>query len=203
MPNTIRSVRDLRRSQIIAAARELVGERGLEGLTIGALERKLDFTRGVITYHFRDKGEIEVAVLESALEEIDRATLAEARVSQTFADRVRAVVDTKVRGMLAHREAQAILMSYWVRLPSDRRIAALNAKLFAGWRAQAVTLVRLGQSQGSVAPHVPESEFAALLVGSVLGIVLQIVFDPTRDSADALIEEAVQWVLSRCAAAPS
>src|SRR5205814_9753674 len=52
------SLRDLRRAQIVAAAREIVAGDGLESLTIGALEKRLGFSRGVITYHFRDKDEI-------------------------------------------------------------------------------------------------------------------------------------------------
>src|ERR1700722_2409301 len=65
------SVRDLRRGQILTAARRLVAEHGLEALTIGALEDRLAFTRGVITYHFANKDEIVRAVFASAIDEID------------------------------------------------------------------------------------------------------------------------------------
>ena len=57
------TVRDLRRAQIIAAARAIVCRDGLDALTIGALEQKLAFTRGVITYHFAGKDDIVRALL--------------------------------------------------------------------------------------------------------------------------------------------
>lgn len=193
----IRTVRDLRRSQIVAAARSLVAEGGLEALTIGALEKRLDFTRGVITYHFRDKDEIVTAVLDSAVEEIDSATFAHVRSSGSFQDRVRVVLTTKVRGFLSHGEARAILVSFWSRIPADARAAEQNARLHAAWREQALTLVRAGQAAGAFDPSVPADAVAALMVGTVLGIVVQAAFDPPAVDVDALIEEATRTLMAR------
>src|SRR5207249_7078413 len=106
------SVRDLRRAQIVAAARALVARGGLEALTVSALEKRLRFTRGVITYHFRGKDEIVRAVLASAVDEIDRATAEEVQASLDFAAKLEAVLRTKVRGFLENREAAHVLLSF-------------------------------------------------------------------------------------------
>src|SRR5688572_18339107 len=126
-----RTVRDLRRGQIIAAARAVVAEGGLEALTIAALEERLGFTRGVITYHFRDKDEIVDAVLASAVAEIDAATLAEVGASQDFEAKVEAVIRTKVRGFLERVEATRILVAFWGRIHQDPRARNANAQLYA------------------------------------------------------------------------
>src|SRR5437773_5389573 len=99
------TVRDFRRAQVIAAARSLVAEEGLEALTIGALEERLAFSRGVITYHFRNKDEIVEAVLAHAVAEIEEALRAELRASESPEERVGAVLRSMVRGFLAHPEA--------------------------------------------------------------------------------------------------
>ncbi len=192
----IHTLRDLRRSQIVAAARAIVAERGLEALTFAELEARLAFTRGVITYHFKDKDEIVLAVLESAVSDFDAGALAEVRARDTLPDKVRAAIEGRVRGLLERPEAMLILVSFWARVRSDPSIAEPNARLFRQWRAQAATLVRLAQAEG-VATGLDPATGAALLVGQVVGIVTQVLFDPTALSIDALIDEATATTLAR------
>lgn len=190
------SVRDERRGQIIAVARALVAEGGLEGLTIGAIEKRVPFTRGVITYHFADKDEIVGAVLESVVEEIDRATFAELHDVGTFPERIRAVLRSKVRGFLRHAEARACLVSYWSRVASDERARAMNQRLFASWRAQAVGLLGAAKKAGDARSDVDADAVAALLVGLVVGIVVQTAFDDS--DVDRLVDEAASMVVAHC-----
>jgi AcrR family transcriptional regulator len=195
------TVRDLRRGQIIAAAREIVAGRGLEALTVGALEQRLDFTRGVITYHFRDKDEIVKAVLASAIDEIDRATAAEVQASLTFPEKLEAVLRTKVRGFLENREAAHILLSFWGRILHDRRVREVNARLYRTYRAQSERLLADGRKAGVFAA-VPAGALAALLVGTVIGIVVQAIFEPGAIDPDACVREAARALLARLNARP-
>jgi AcrR family transcriptional regulator len=197
-----RTVRDLRRRQIIAAARALVAKGGLEALTIGALERRLGFTRGVITYHFRGKDEIVDAVLASAIEEIDAATAAEVRASAGFGEKLEAVLRSKVRGFIDHREAGLTLLAFWGRIHRDRRARETTARLYAGYRQQSAHLLALGIEAGAVAAPPPSAaEFAALLVGTVVGIVVQSYFEPGAIDPDACVREAARTFLARLAPA--
>jgi AcrR family transcriptional regulator len=192
-----RTVRDLRRGQIVAAARTLVAQGGLDALTFGALERRLDFTRGVITYHFRDKEEIVAAVLESAVEEIDRAADAEVRAGAGADDRLRAVIGSMVGGFAAHAEARTILVSFWSRIPADPQATLLNSRLYASWRKRAAALIRAGQAEGRFAADVRPDAVAATLVALVVGIVVQSAFDPGAVDVDAMVGEATASVLAR------
>lgn len=193
----MRSVRDLRRSQIIAAARTLVAKGGLEALTIGALEKRLGFTRGVITYHFRDKEEIVDAVLVSAIADIDAATAAEVKASDSFPEKVAAVIRSKVRGFLDKPEAAWILLSFWGRILTDRRVRNGNARLYRDYREQSAFLIEEGKRAGVFAGDVPVEEMAALLVGTVIGIAVQVYFEPGAIDPDACIREAATTVLAR------
>jgi len=198
MNEEIRTVRDLRRHQIVAAARSLVAEGGLEALTIGALERRLEFTRGVISYHFQDKEEIVAALLESAVLDIDTATFARAAAQSTFEDRVRSVFKTKVEGFLSHRESHRVLMSLWTRTDADPRAAELHARLFGGWRAQAVSLFKHAISAGECRADLSPERLAGILVGNVVGVVVQVTCEKDALNVQELIEEAAEQTLARC-----
>jgi AcrR family transcriptional regulator len=184
LPDDLRS---LRRAQIIAAARTLVARDGLEGLTIARLEKQLGYTRGVITYHFRNKDEIVAALLESAIDEIDQATRAEVAAATNALDRAAAVIRAVVRGFLTRVEAVRIVISFWGRL-HEPRIRAANARLYARYRKQTARTLGGRAEDGAL---------ATVIVGVVLGIAAQVYFDPRRVDVDAAVEEAIAAVQAR------
>ncbi len=194
--NAIGSIRDLRRQQIIRAARRIVAEEGLEALTIGTLESRLDFSRGVITYHFANKDEIVLAVLDSAIDEIDAATRAEVQEHASAEEKICAVLRATIEGFVGHREATRILISFWGRIPSSPEIRKINARLYASYRKEAARLVRAGRKSGELA-DVPPDAIAALLVGIVIGVATQAYFDHAAIDVAKVIDEAQRTVLAR------
>src|SRR5262249_13114211 len=98
------TLRELRRGQIVAVAQKIVADEGLEALTIGSLEARLAFSRGVITYHFQNKDDIVHAVLESAIEEINAGIDAQLGANLSAEEKLRTLLKMYVRGFLEHVE---------------------------------------------------------------------------------------------------
>jgi AcrR family transcriptional regulator len=193
------TVRDFRRAQIVAAARRIVAEQGLEALTFGALEEQLAFTRGVITYHFASKDEIVRAVFASAIGEIDAAVQSEVEAGATIDEKVRAVLRANVRGFVDRAEAGRVILSFWGRLSADPEVRRLNAELYARYRARSTKLLKRARDAGEIAKIDPAT-MGALLVALVLGIATQHYFEPGAIDVDAAIEEAARTVSARLAA---
>jgi AcrR family transcriptional regulator len=192
----IKSIRDLRRGQIVAEARAILAEEGLAALTIGTLEKRLPFSRGVITHHFANKEDIVEAVLDDALADIDAATRLDVAAGDSIEDKVRAVLRTKVRGFLAAVEAARVLLAFWGRLGTDPRSSERNAALFQRYRNQSARLLRDGQQQGIFRADLDVDAMAGLLVGQVLGIVLQSLFDPDHVDVDRMIDAATRAIMA-------
>jgi AcrR family transcriptional regulator len=184
------SIRGQRRDQIVAVARQLVAEGGLEALTIGKIEAKVPFTRGVITYHFDNKAEIVDAVLLSAIEEIDRGTFAQLATSGSLREQVAAVLGGMIRGFRDHSDASQILMTFWSRIPRDPHAAAVNQALYARYRGYAAELIRASGTDVDV------EALSALLVAIVIGTVAQLVFEPGFLSTGRLVDTAVDVVMA-------
>lgn len=180
-------LRDLRRGQILTEARNLVAAGGLTALTIGALEQRLPFTRGVITHHFANKHAIVLAVLESAVTEIDAATRTDVAAVATFAERVEAVLRSKVRGFLDSSEASWILLAFWGRVRSDPDSARVAGALFASYREQSGQLLRWAQERREARTDAEPDAFGATLVGVVIGIVTQALLAPDEVDVEAAI----------------
>lgn len=165
------ALRARRRAQIVAAARAIVARDGLEALTFAALEGELGLTRGVVTWHFRNKDEVVRAVLDDAVAEIDAVALAAIRAEATFPDRARAVVREMVRGWRSDSGAGRVLVALWGR--SDALALEVNEALYGRYRAWSADLVRAGAARGAFRADVDAEAAGALMVALVLGLVLQ------------------------------
>ena len=194
---TTRTLRDLRRGQILSVARGLVAEGGLEALTIARIEAGCDFSRGVITYHFRNKDEIVAAVLESAIQEIEEGTLGRLQGIDDASERVRIMLRSTLQGFLQHREAAHILLSFWGRIPRDEWATRMNAELYAGFRTSAAQIFEKGQDSGDFADDLDVESMAALSVALVIGIAAQVYFQPGAIDPTKAMDEAAESLLAR------
>jgi len=190
------SVRELRRGQILAASRALVAGEGLEALTFGALEEKLGFSRGVITYHFSDKEDLIEALLLSAIDEIDAGTDVLLSRSSTLEEKVRAALASKARGFLEKEEAARVLISFWSRAGRDARAKKVHSDLFARYRAEAASLARLAKKEKPSVKVDPDA-FGALMVGAIIGLAVQAILQPDAFQLDQAIEEATRSFCAR------
>jgi len=197
------TLRELRRAQVIAEARRIIAEDGLDALTIGALESRLSFSRGVITYHFENKDEIVLAVLADVTVSIGLATRERVRERRGGAERIAAVLEGMTRGFLGNPESVRILVSFWGRLHADARARELNAGLFEGFRKETLRLLQEEARAGSIAAKHANEELAALVVGTVLGVVSQAYFATSAIDVDAALTEAAALFAARIAATTS
>src|SRR5712671_1591737 len=62
------SIRTIRREQIIDAAVAIIHEQGLQHLSLSAIEKKTGMSRGQLTYYFKAKEDILLAVFDHMLQ---------------------------------------------------------------------------------------------------------------------------------------
>jgi AcrR family transcriptional regulator len=191
------TLRELRRGQIVAIARKIVADEGLEALTIGSLEARLAFSRGVITYHFQNKDDIVHAVLESAIEEIDAGTAAQLAPGMPADEKLKTALRTYIRGFVEHVEATKILLSFWGRISSDKRARKANATLYASYRKGVAQMIESGKASGELAADVNVDGMAAVIVGLVIGVAMQSYFEKGAIDSELAIEESIHAALAR------
>jgi len=189
------TVRDFRREQIVRAACALVAEGGLRALTYGRLEARLSFTRGVITHHFKNKDDIIQSVLRSALRDINSATIGAVVATAEPEERIRRTLRLMVDGFLSHPASTRILISYMSEVPHNAQAAAFNAELFARWRRWTAEILRDGVDRGTFRYHDTDA-MAGVIVGQVIGAVLQHLFAPDAVSVGRVVAAGTESVLA-------
>ena len=183
------TLRALRREQILEATGELVASSGLGALTIGALEKRLAFSRGVITYHFENKEEIVRTLFQNAIRTIDAHAWGEVEAARSPEERIRRASRAIVDGFVDNPVASIILMNFWGSLRADAETARLNADLYRKYRDSAR---RIAASAGEAREDIDLDAFAAAFVGMVIGIACQALFDAEAIDIEATVDHAAR-----------
>ncbi len=76
MKNGRIDIRTLRREQIVAAAMSIIADQGIQNLSLSAIEKKAGMSRGQLTYYFKTKEEILLAVFDRVVQRMHESVSA-------------------------------------------------------------------------------------------------------------------------------
>ncbi len=175
-PNKV--VAPLRREQIIQATIQCLARDGYARLTMKTLAREATVSQGILHYYFEDKATILVAVLETVTAELDqRIAQAQAGDNNTPGQRLRAIIHTCLATTQTYPELWRVYIQLWGEMMHNERLLAINADLYVRTRRQVTALLTLGIRAGAFR-SVDVTQAAAVIVGLIDGMALQLTFDP-------------------------
>ena len=154
------------RARLIAAAAEIVGEKGFEATSLDAVARRAGMTRGAIYGNFHDRDELFMAVVESRW----RPVTPEFPSDMGYADRMRRLGEALVEA-LPDRRASAIGAASFnlYALAHDemrQRLVQANAEAYR----QAVAAMTASGAAKDL--PMPAEDFARMLHAVIEGLVM-------------------------------
>lgn len=175
---------------MIRAAIDLIAERGYERTTLAAIGEAAGYSRGLVTQRFGSKDGLLWEVVERMLHSWGVHSLAprvEGAVGvealQRTLDAYRESVRQSPNGV---RALYALLFEAMGPLPALRpKFEALHRDL----RRNLVGVIRAGQAEGTVRADVDAGREAVLFLGTMRGVTLQWLLDPTTVKIDAVLRE--------------
>jgi AcrR family transcriptional regulator len=157
----------LTRERLVGAALELIGEEGLEGLSMRALADRLEVKAASLYWHVRDRRELLELLAESILD-----TVAPARSRSDWRPAVVAAAAALGERVAAQKDADRILLEVPDSLPRSTTYLELNTQLRAAGLQTAEALeVALMIMVHVIASPVPGSE-PRVETGSVASIAI-------------------------------
>jgi AcrR family transcriptional regulator len=174
----------VRRPAILAAAAEVIRERGLENARVSDVADRVGTSAPTVLYYFATKAELLKEALISAeeryYEDLERQL---ADIESAGARLVKIV-----GGGAAEGDYDAALwMEVWARALRDPDLAATRAELDGRWRRTIAEVVRYGQKRGEFAAGDPEL-FAVMLASLLDGFAVQIALGDTEATPERAAE---------------
>ena len=161
---------DRTRERLLQAAFREVQKSGFQSASIDAILAATNVTKGALYYHFESKEALGYAVVEEKIAQLTR--------------------DRWLRPMLSEGEVIDVLIGVVRRIPArpqdvrtgcpllnlaqemsqlDEQFRKRLAKIFLDWQEGVATLLRKGQSQGTVRRDLDPDETASFLIAAVEG----------------------------------
>jgi AcrR family transcriptional regulator len=150
------------REDVLAAAMDMIAERGLEKLTMAALGREVGMSSGHLLYYFRSKDELLLRTLEWSEGRLGAERGRLLTRTEPARDRLAAYVDLYVPD--GHRDPHWTLwLEVWNRSQNaDDDARVRQAAIEGAWHRDLVALLAEGISRGEFRP-VDADRFAARL----------------------------------------
>jgi AcrR family transcriptional regulator len=165
----------VRRPAILAAAAEVIRERGLENTRVADVAERAGTSAPSILYWFESKSELLTVAL----------AFAEERFYEELEQELAGIEDARERmvrivaGGAGEGDYDAALwMELWARALRDPELAAMRADLDQRWRRTIADAVRYGKTRGEFDVRDPDG-FAALLSSLLDGLAVQIALKDT------------------------
>jgi AcrR family transcriptional regulator len=168
----------VRREQIVRATIRCLARDGYTRLTMKNVAREAGVSQGILHYYFADKRAMLAATLTAVSRELDRrVAAAQSRATRDPAARLRALVRACLEVAVRRPEFWVVFLEFWGEMAHDRRLQALNAEVYARTRRLIGRLVAEGMRAGRFRAVDP-ARAAAVVLGLVDGVSLQLTFDP-------------------------
>lgn len=168
----------IRRRQIVDAAIAVMARKGWTEASIDEITREAGVSRGLVSYHFKDKADLLSGVL-ARCEEASAETIASAIAgSDHIVDQLRIGVRVALRMV---RDDPAIYEIFLHFAASGRSVPELGRQirdLYRGFRGITADTIRAGQAQGYFRTDIDADAAAARHIGAITGFALQWLLDP-------------------------
>ncbi len=190
----------VRREQIVRATIRCLARDGYTRLTMKRVAREAGVSQGILHYYFADKRAMLAATLEVVARDLDRrVAAAQSRTGRDPRARLRALVRACLEVAVRRPEYWVVFVEFWGEMLHDRRLRDLNTEVYARTRRLIGRLIAEGVRAGRFRAVEP-ARAAAVVLGLVDGLSLQLTFDPEAFSvaeATRFCDDALGRYLAR------
>ena len=160
-----------RQIEIIDASKDLIGEKGVQTLTIKNLANKMSFSEPALYRHFKDKTEIIKALLVFHKDIIQSGVLNILNSKKNALKKFEAILKFK----FAHIEKNPALVMVIFSETSFQYNSVLSKvvrKILEQRTKKIITLIEIGQQEGSIRKDIDAVQLATIVLGCIRTTIL-------------------------------
>jgi AcrR family transcriptional regulator len=164
-------IEHIRKPQLLAAAAEVIAERGLAATRISDIAERAGTSAPAVLYWFESKDELLAAALTWEEERFYTDVIAKLSPGLSPPERLALLIDASSGG-----GEWTLWMEFWSHALRDPEAGKTRADLDRRWRAAIAEIVREGQESGEFGEADPD-DVAATIAALLDGLAVQISFE--------------------------
>jgi AcrR family transcriptional regulator len=189
MKNGRVNIGSIRREQIVDAAVSVIAEQGIQNLSLSEIENKVGMSRGQLTYYYKTKEEILLAVFDRLLHLMCEQ---HGEPEHPFAhldwlEVVRHLLDMILQDPPAHPEFHALQYTFLSQISHREDFREKLADLYEEWRSNMVDGLKRETKKRPAVRRVSPRAMATLVQAILHGLAMQRAADPRAIDTRAIV----------------
>jgi AcrR family transcriptional regulator len=181
----------IRKGQIVEAAIAVIAEKGLPGLSLSEIEHKTGMKRGHLTYYFKTKEDILLAVFDRMMQLMRERAEAEPEFCDSqasFWDRFQHLLEMLVLRPPAHPEFGCLQYTFLSQMSHREDFRQRLAHLYEEWRTHMARDLEIEMARCADAPPIEPRTLASLVQAILHGTIMQLAVDPNAFSREEMVQ---------------
>ena len=189
------NIAEIRRRQIVDAAIRVMAEKGWNETSIDEITREAGVSRGLVSYHFKDKADLLSGVLARCQQaSMDVGALA-ARESTDPVERVRLVIRATLALTRSDPTIYEIFLHFMASGRSNPELGEQIRNLYRGFRGGWARTIQDGQDNGLFRNDIDADAAAARDIGAMTGMALQWLLEPGSFSFEEVAKQTEDMIM--------
>jgi AcrR family transcriptional regulator len=172
------NINAIRRRQIIDAAVEVMARKGWSETSIDEITKEAGVSRGLVSYHFKDKADLLAGVLDRCRELYNEAVTSAVAETDDRLERMRLTIRKAIGQIRDDPVTYEVFLHFAAGARSHPELGEQLRSLWSGFREGTARAIRAGQSHGYYRRDIDADAAAANVVGTIVGLALQWLIDP-------------------------
>lgn len=185
----------IRRSEIVDATIRVMARRGWNETSIDEITKEARVSRGLVSYHFRDKNELLSGALERCREIFLRDVREAIETGLPPEEQLRCATRASLMLTKTNPVPYEVFLHFSTSGRADPRLAEEIRALYRTYRREAANAIRECQAAGVYRTDIDAEAAAAKHLGTIIGISLQWLIDPGSFDLEAASEQALEMLI--------
>jgi AcrR family transcriptional regulator len=196
MNNGRTTIASIRRTEIVDAAAAVINEQGIQNLSLSEIEKKVGMSRGQLTYYFKAKEDILLAVFDRLIELMNRQHGEKELDQLDWLDVVRRVLDIVLATPPAHPEFHALQHAFLSQTSHRKDFRERLAGLYEHWRGRSMKTLQHNLKKRPAVRKVSPRVLATLVQAIFHGLAVQRAADPQALNTRAIVDLCLDMLSS-------
>lgn len=181
------TIASIRKNEIVDAAAAVISEQGIQHLSLSEIEKKVGMSRGQLTYYFKTKEDILLAVFDRLIDLMCRRN-AEAEFEKLdWLEIVRQILLMVLQDPPAHPEFHALQHTFLSQTSHRDDFRQRLADLYEEWRKKSAESLRRDLKKRPAVRKIAPRTLATLVQAIFHGLAVQRAADPKAINTRELV----------------
>jgi AcrR family transcriptional regulator len=184
----------IRREQIVDAAVAVIAEQGLQNLSLSEIEKKVGMSRGQLTYYYRAKEDILLAVFDRLVLLMHQQQPTPPADERRLFDMLGQVLGRLLNDPLANPEFHALHCTFLAQISHRADYRRKLAELYESWRQMIADDVVNEQRRHPDGKKINPRALATVIEAMIHGLITQAAADPEAFDAAEVIDLCIDMI---------